>query len=239
MRQKDPSGRLARWVIKLQKFSFSITHGKGTQNVVADALSRVNEPQVNEFDDLGPIVDLTAKEFLSLQYTDLIENIRNNQERLPDLKVVDKFVYKRTENATGDPKQEQESWKPCIPNDLVPQILYQSHDAPEAAYCGMGKLVEKLRRCLFWSRMVTEIRGYVRKYFVCLATKNSNTVLRPPLGKPMESQRPIQNLYMDLLGPCPRSKTGNIGLLIILDPFWSCRMTLTLIWCYSKRLLCV
>jgi len=69
---------------------------------------------------LGSIVDLTAKEFFSFQYADHIENIRHNQERLPDLKVVDKFVYKRTKIATGDSKQEQKSWNLWIPNDLVP-----------------------------------------------------------------------------------------------------------------------
>jgi len=47
--------------IKFQGFSFSITRHKGTQTVVADTLSRVNEPEVNEFNDLGSIVDLTAK----------------------------------------------------------------------------------------------------------------------------------------------------------------------------------
>jgi len=187
MQQKDLSGRLARWSIKFQGFSFSITRYKATQTVVANTSSRVNESEVNEFDNLGPIIDWTAKEFLSFQYTDLIENIRNNQERLPDLKVVDKFVYKRTEIATGDSKQEQESWKLWIPNDLVPHFVYRAHDAPNASHCGMGKLVEKLWRYLFWPRWVTEIRDYVRKCSVCLATKSSNTVLRPPMGKPMES----------------------------------------------------
>jgi len=130
---------------------------------------------------------------------------------------VDKFVYKRTEIATGDSKQEQESWKLWIPNDLVPHFVYRAHDAPNASHCGMGKLVEKLWRYLFWPRWVTEIRDYVRKCSVCLATKSSNTVLRPPMGKPIESQRPFQNLYVDLLGPYFRSKAGNIGFLIIVD----------------------
>jgi len=61
----------------------------------ANRCCRVNGPEANEFDSLSPIVDLTAKEFLLLQFTDLIENMK------------DKFVHKRTENSTGDSKQEQ------------------------------------------------------------------------------------------------------------------------------------
>jgi len=33
--------------------------------------------------------------------------------------------------------KEQESWKLWIPNDLVPQIVYRAHDAPDAADCGL------------------------------------------------------------------------------------------------------
>jgi len=57
MQQKDLSGRLARWSIKFQGFSFSITRYKATQTVVANTSSRVNESEVNEFDNLGPIID--------------------------------------------------------------------------------------------------------------------------------------------------------------------------------------
>lgn len=40
MNQSVLSGRLAKWAIKLQGYSFEIEHRKGTENVVADALSR-------------------------------------------------------------------------------------------------------------------------------------------------------------------------------------------------------
>ncbi|KAH8398898.1 hypothetical protein KR222_005875 [Zaprionus bogoriensis] len=65
MRQKDLSGRLARWAIKLQGFSFIISHRSGAQNIVADALSRQNESSIEELDEHGPIVDLTSPEFQS------------------------------------------------------------------------------------------------------------------------------------------------------------------------------
>lgn len=51
MNQSDLSGRLARWAIKLQGYSFEIEHRKGTENVVADALSRSFE----DVDDIAAI----------------------------------------------------------------------------------------------------------------------------------------------------------------------------------------
>jgi len=38
---RDLSGRLARWILKLQAFDFTIEHWKWSLNVVPDALSRV------------------------------------------------------------------------------------------------------------------------------------------------------------------------------------------------------
>lgn len=53
MRQRDLSGRLAKWALKLQGYSFSIKHRKSTENVVADSLSRIpNEVRVIEDDGL-------------------------------------------------------------------------------------------------------------------------------------------------------------------------------------------
>lgn len=37
------------------------------------------------------------------------------------------------------------------------------------------------------------------------------------MGKQIITIRPFQRLYIDLLGPYPRSKAGNIGILIVLD----------------------
>lgn len=50
-------------------------------------------------------------------------------------------------------------------------------------------------------------------------SKAPNMVLRPPMGKLMESQRFFQRLYVDFLGPYPRSRRGNVGIFIVLDHF--------------------
>lgn len=50
MKLHEPSGRLARWVMELQQYDFSIKYRKGTLNRVADALSR----QPHELPSDGP-----------------------------------------------------------------------------------------------------------------------------------------------------------------------------------------
>lgn len=42
-KQPNLTGRLARWILKLQQFDINIFHIKGRNNVVPDALSRIPE----------------------------------------------------------------------------------------------------------------------------------------------------------------------------------------------------
>jgi len=45
LRRVNDVGRLARWVLRLGSFKFRVKHTPGTDNVVADALSRMREAQ--------------------------------------------------------------------------------------------------------------------------------------------------------------------------------------------------
>ena len=47
MNVKDATGRLARWALMLQQYSFDIIHRPGCQNGNADALSRRPYPTTN------------------------------------------------------------------------------------------------------------------------------------------------------------------------------------------------
>lgn len=41
---RDPAGRLARWVVRLQQYVFNIVHRRGKDHIVPDTLSRGVEP---------------------------------------------------------------------------------------------------------------------------------------------------------------------------------------------------
>lgn len=221
MTQKDLAGRLPRWSLKLQPFDFTIEHRKGSANVVPDALSRAFVEEIQLVDSHEPI-DLAHPAFDSSDYLALRDRILDNQSRLPDLQVRERQVFIRTQPRTGKEISESTYWKLWVPSSLTEQCIENSHNPPLASHSGVGKTLDKLKRFFYWPKMGAQVVDFVKRCQVCKETKAPNVTLRPQMGNQVIVDRPWQRLYIDLLGPYPRSKRGNTTLLIVLDQFSKC-----------------
>lgn len=215
MSHKDLSGRLARWSLHLQTFSFDIEHRKGKENIVPDTLSRYDMDEVSA--EVQSLVDLSDPSFVSEDYLDLVSKIKENTESLPDLRVVDGYVYKRTLHYDGTPLGEDFAWKLWIPVELSQKLIENAHCPPNVAHGGFHKTLRRLREYFFWPNMSTQVRNFVQNCKVCKEAKPANSTLRPPMGKESIIERPFQRIYVDFLGPYPRSKRGNSYIFIVLD----------------------
>src|SRR5262249_23924866 len=70
---RDPSIRIQRWSLLLQEFDFDIEHVSGTQNVVADWLSRApvdDDMELEDFGDGGLEPDATREEEVACRIQD-------------------------------------------------------------------------------------------------------------------------------------------------------------------------
>jgi len=219
MRQQEVTGRLARWVFRLQSFSFKVTHRKGKDHIVPDALSRISADEIASYELIAPEIDLESTSFLDPEYLQMKARIIENSEQFPDLQVVDRFVYIRTEHVSGNEELDSAKWKLWVPEPLRASAIHQAHDSNVNAHGCMQKTIERLRRNFYWPGLSKEVRYYVRNCEICKETKAPTMTLRPPMGQQSISVRPFQKLYVDFLGPYPRSKKGNIGLLIVLVHF--------------------
>lgn len=218
MKQPDLTGRLARWVFKLQGFKFSIRHRKGKENVVPDALSRIPIGELSGIEILQPTIDLESPHFNDEEYNQLKSKIRKNASQYPDVKIVDQFVYIRTDPYRGQLDQEDRCWKLWVPLQLRKSVISRSHNnSPTSAHCGVVKTLDLIRRNFFWPGLVHDVREYIRSCEICKSSKAPNFIMRPEMGQEVVISRPFQRLYVDILGPYPRSKQGYIGLLIVLD----------------------
>ncbi|KAI8119245.1 Transposon Tf2-6 polyprotein [Lucilia cuprina] len=217
MTLKDLSGRLARWSLQLQAYDFEIKHRKGSDNVVADMLSRApREMVVNEINK-DEMLDFETTEFESETYRNLITEITENMEKLPDLKVIDGMVFKRTKynQELGD----EYKWKLWIPENITVAIVEKAHAPNNVAHGGIAKTLERVKRYFYWPKMTSQIKTYVSNCQICKETKPANRNLMPGIGEEVVTERPFQKLYIDFLGKYPRSKNGNCFIFIVVDHF--------------------
>lgn len=216
MGQKELTGRLARWSLKLQGFNFNIIHRKGSANIVPDTLSRINIEEIDKI--VGIPVDLGAPEFHSDEYQRLKSTICGRQSELPDLRISGDAIYKRTQFRTGAETVDSTTlWKLWLPEGLRHQVVRDAHQPAMAAHGGTDKTTDLVRRYFYWPGLTSQVRTYVAQCVTCKETKATSQMLRPPMGQAFLTERPFQRLYVDLLGPYPRSKAKNTTILIVLD----------------------
>lgn len=221
MTQKELSGRLARWSLKLQAMDFIIEHQRGSENVVPDALSRVF---CDELDNLGlqqsmitSALDLASHYFNEPSYVSFKTKIVNDENNFPGFRVIDDRIFFRIDARKGDMLNDLPAWKAWIPEGMRSSLIKSEHDVPEGGHGGISKTLERLRRYYYWPKMAKEVHDYVNNCEICKACKAPNYCLRPPMGQQFKVERPFQRIFIDLMGPYPRSKKGKTVIFIVVD----------------------
>ncbi|KAL7726512.1 hypothetical protein ACLKA6_001134 [Drosophila palustris] len=104
---------------------------------------------------LDSLIDLQSDHFSSPEYMEIKANVERNKSQLPDMKVLDNYVYRRSEHASGDAVADDLCWKLWIPVSMVPEVVKHSHEDSLAAHSGINKTLETLRRYFYWPNMVS------------------------------------------------------------------------------------
>ncbi|GBP06340.1 Transposon Tf2-6 polyprotein [Eumeta japonica] len=216
MSQKDLSGRLARWSLKLQRYDFSIEHRKGSLNVVPDCLSRLNVDQIS-FNNNSHELDLESPEFECPEYSNLRETMLANKDSLPDIYISDNIILKRTGFRQGIEEEEQSLWRVWVPKPLTDTVIKLAHNSDDACHGGLTKTLFRIRAKYFWPTMLKDVKLFLGSCDICKKIKSSNQISRPEMGKQFVSNRAFERIYCDFLGPYPFTKLQNSVIFICID----------------------
>lgn len=211
---KDPSGRLARWSVKLQQYDFDIVHRRGKDNVVPDALSR-SVPVVN-------LLSSSAKLFEGYEdgwYRKMISNISQRPLNFPQWRVDEGVIYRKTRVSFPGLQSTGFDWKIVVPKSHRQEIIKQHHDIPTAGHTGVYKTFCRLAQKYYWPKMKADVARYVRSCHVCLACKPEQKAPAGLMSAHLEATRPWEFISVDLVGPLPKSSAGHIHILSVQDYF--------------------
>jgi hypothetical protein len=247
--QPQLSNRQIRWVEYLQDFDFIVSYRAGSENHVADALSRRGDYRReaeldDEKDKLAPLPTLPRVKFtlaamsisrLNEDYSELVTAIidaTKNDGSLEDI-VEKPEDYGFSLSDEGILKNPQGCI--VIPNDRVlrTRILREIHDAPTSGHLGIEKTMARLGKLFWWSGMRHEVQEYVGSCVACQTNKSSNRLpagLLHPLPIPSHCW---ESVSMDFVGPLPPTSTGNDNIMVVVDRLSKmvhlipCRITIT------------
>ena len=223
-RMKDPTGRLARWLLTLQEYTFTIVHKPGRRHANADYLSRVigainMAPTPASWQDelvADQRADPTCREYFDyLETGDLPPDRRRIRAIISvcaDMFLDDHGIL------CYNPSTGAQTARIVLPASLRTDTLFEAHDIPTAGHLGSAKTWAYIRERYFWEGLHADVKSYVDS---CRKCQEKSTPRRPAPGplQPLPPSSPWDTVAIDIFGPLPISDTGRRYIVVHTDLF--------------------
>ncbi|XP_073019377.1 uncharacterized protein [Primulina eburnea] len=220
--KKDAKPRLIRWILLLQEFDLTIIDRKGTENQVADHLSRLENPVQGNDSIRDDFSDEQLFEINSLLwYADFVNYL--SSKFIPP-----HFTYQQKKYFFSDLKYYL--WEDpylfricadgiirrCITQEEVSEILFHCHAGPPGGHFGATRTASKvLQSCFYWPTLFKNAHEYVTKCPDCQRTGNISRRHELPLNRILVCEL-FDVWSIDFMGPFPVS-FGNKYILVAVD----------------------
>ena len=105
----------------------------------------------------------------------------------------------------------------CVPHSLRAAVLRAAHGESLSGHPGIARTAAAVARNFYWPSLYADVAHFVRSCTTCSAAKSSSNTR---LGVESFSTTPLQpftHWAMDLIGPLPKSKTGNEWIVTWVD----------------------
>lgn len=198
------SPRQARYLDFIAQFTSDIRYVKGSENVVADMLSRINAITSESTIDF--------KELERLQtIDDELTNLRADESTALCFEMVQSDDHDNIslwcDISTGKPR-------PFVPKPMQEAILRKMHGP---AHHGVRATQKKVTQRFVWPSVNKDTANMVRNCIECQLTK-VNRHSKTPVGKYAVPSRRFDHINVDLIGPMPESE-GKKYCLTIIDRY--------------------
>jgi len=238
------NNRQRNWLYELADYDIVLSHRPGKDNVVADALSRradyeleyvikqelENRPELS----LGAALNSISWGSTTTIESSLLEEVRamvggdpEYQKALVGVENKDKSARHSARTRVGFRNENGllytlngRLYVPSAPVETLKiRLLSEAHDTPTSGHLGRDKTYERLARYFYWPRMHQQVREYCNTCEKCQQMKSSNQH-KIGLLYPLEPPRqPWESISLDLITDLPVTKRGHTACVTFVDRF--------------------
>eukprot|EP00794_Sanderia_malayensis_P001575 gene1575-1741_t len=227
-KMKNPSGKLARWLLRLEEYSFEVINKPGKLMPHVDALSRkpvVNAIFVSGFwskDEFAvaqsedPDIALVKKWVETGQkpetlQKDVSSTVKTLFAIFDRLLIEDGLLCRGWVDAEGEEVRQV-----IVPEVLRMEVLQKVHET--VGHMGIKKTFSAIQERFYWPRFFRDTETFVNGCEVCLKNK---VIPRPrwPLKPIQVTPIPFYMIGMDIVGPLKITSRKNVYILTVIDYF--------------------
>lgn len=226
MTKQDAKPRLIRWMLLLQEFDIEIKDKKGTENVVADHLSRITHRSNTEDDSLPlrdsfPDEQLFALNVSEPWYADIVNYLVSGRVPSDYSRAQKDKLVKTAKHYVWD---EPYLWKHCpdlLIRRCVPETEFQSiltfcHSHVEGGhFAGKKTAMKVLESGFFWPTLFKDAHEFHKSCARCQLTGNLGPRDQMP-QHPIFVVEIFDVWGIDFMGPFPSSQQ-NLYILLAVD----------------------
>ena len=110
------------------------------------------------------------------------------------------------------------SWDQLVlPQQCRQLVLNIAHDLPTAGHLGTNKTRGRILKCYYWPGVFRQVADYCKTCEVCQKSQRRRHLRQAEMISMPLIDVPFQRIAMDVVGPLPRSRSGNKYILTICD----------------------
>lgn len=97
------------------------------------------------------------------------------------------------------------------------QIIKEFHENPLGGHQGLTRTFNRINSQYHWKGMRQKIKEYIRRCPTCQKNKTSTRTSKEPMVITTTATRAFEKIFLDVVGPLPRSYHGNVFILTLQD----------------------
>ncbi|GFX94268.1 retrovirus-related Pol polyprotein from transposon 412 [Trichonephila clavipes] len=210
MNFRNTEGQAARWIQRLNEYYFDIRHRKGSSHGNADALQEDHAQKIVVISlwSLPAINQVGRTSRLIVLQLSSIGPLWNS------LHLRNGVLYRKFESEDGKTFR----WQLVLPRSRIPEVLKELHGSPTGGHFGVMKTLHRVRERFFWGKVRADVEQWCKSCDACSARKGPKIRSRGKLHR-YNVGAPFERIAFDILGPLPRTVSGNKYLLVVMDYF--------------------